>query len=257
MPDGAFIEATGLSVKYGDRTVLHDVNFTADSCSITAIIGPSGCGKTTFLSCFNRLNDFNPHCSVSGTVKIAGVDIYATQNDSRALRKKVGMIFQKPNPFPLSIWKNIALPLKQHGTYDKAQLNGLVEKALKDVGLWSEVENRLHQPALALSGGQQQRLCIARAIALKPEILLFDEPCSALDPLAASHVEELILSLRQRYTVLIVTHNLAQARRLADRTGVFWSKDGTGQLVELGTTEQIFMAPLHTHTAAYISGTIG
>ena len=160
-------------------------------------------------------------------------------------------------PFPLSIWNNIALPLKQHGIKSMDQLNECVEKALKDVGLWLEVEDRLQSPALALSGGQQQRLCIARAIALKPDILLFDEPCSALDPVASSHVEELIQSLRKQYTVLIVTHNLAQARRIADRTAVFWTKNGVGQLIELGHTEQIFLAPTHPSTSEYISGKSG
>jgi phosphate transport system ATP-binding protein len=257
MPDAPFIEATGVSVKFGDRAVLQNVHFTSDACSITALIGPSGCGKTTFLSCFNRLNDLTPHCTVKGTIKIAGQDIYDKKTDPRMLRKKVGMIFQKPNPFPLSIWKNIALPLKQHGEFTHSEIDELVERALKDVGLWPEVKDRLHSPALALSGGQQQRLCIARAIALKPEILLFDEPCSALDPAASGCVEELISSLRKHYTVLIVTHNLAQARRIADRTGVFWTKDGVGQLVELGKTEQIFLAPVHPQTVAYVSGMRG
>jgi phosphate transport system ATP-binding protein len=257
MPDGRFIEATGISVKYGDRVVLQDVNFAADACSITAIIGPSGCGKTTFLSCFNRLNDLTSNCFIQGTIKIAGSDIYHGKTDTRALRKKVGMIFQKPNPFPLSIWKNVALPLKQHGVSDKTELNVLVKKALKDVGLWQEVEDRLNSPALALSGGQQQRLCIARAIALKPDILLFDEPCSALDPVASRHVEDLIKSLRNQYTVIIVTHNLAQARRIADTTAVFWTDKGVGQLVEIGKTEQIFLAPIHPYTTAYISGVSG
>jgi phosphate transport system ATP-binding protein len=257
MPDGRFIEATGISVKYGDRVVLQDVNFAADACSITAIIGPSGCGKTTFLSCFNRLNDLTSNCFIQGTIKIAGSDIYHGKTDTRALRKKVGMIFQKPNPFPLSIWKNVALPLKQHGVSDKTELNVLVKKALKDVGLWQEVEDRLNSPALALSGGQQQRLCIARAIALKPDILLFDEPCSALDPVASRHVEDLIKSLRNQYTVIIVTHNLAQARRIADTTAVFWTDKGVGQLVEIGKTEQIFLAPIHPYTTAYIRGVSG
>lgn len=257
MPDGRFIEATGLSVKYGDRIVLQDVNFAADACNITAIIGPSGCGKTTFLSCFNRLNDLHSNCSVQGTVKIGGTDIYHAKTDARALRKKVGMIFQKPNPFPLSIWKNIALPLKQHGFSDKSQVDELVEKSLKDVGLWLEVKDRLHSPALALSGGQQQRLCIARAIALKPDILLFDEPCSALDPVASRHVEDLIKTLRNQYTVIIVTHNLAQARRIADSTAVFWTGNGVGQLIEIGKTEQIFLSPTHPYTTAYISGVSG
>jgi phosphate transport system ATP-binding protein len=257
MSDGRFIEATGLSVKYGDRIVLQDVNFAADACNITAIIGPSGCGKTTFLSCFNRLNDLHSNCSVQGTVKIGGTDIYHAKTDARALRKKVGMIFQKPNPFPLSIFKNIALPLKQHGFSDKCQVDELVEKSLKDVGLWLEVKDRLQSPALALSGGQQQRLCIARAIALKPDILLFDEPCSALDPVASRHVEDLIKSLRNQYTVIIVTHNLAQARRIADSTAVFWTDKGVGQLIEIGKTEQIFLSPIHPYTTAYISGVSG
>lgn len=257
MTDDTFIEAKGLSVKYGGREVLSQVNFRTDACSITAFIGPSGCGKTTFLSCFNRLTDLSSNCEVTGSLNIAGHDIFDCKTDMQSLRKRVGMIFQKPNPFPMSIWKNVALPLQQHGVTDKKDLNNKVEKALKDVGLWDEIKDRLHSPALALSGGQQQRLCIARAIALKPEILLFDEPCSALDPVASSCVEDLILTLRKNFTILIVTHNLAQARRIADRTGVFWVKDGVGQLIELGKTEQVFLAPAHPQTAAYINGQKG
>lgn len=257
MTDKNYIEATGISVKYGDREVLSNVNFSTDTCSITALIGPSGCGKTTFLSCFNRLTDLSPNCVVTGSLNIAGHNIFDCKTDMQNLRKKVGMIFQKPNPFPMTIWKNVALPLQQHGVKSKRDLNLRVEQAINDVGLWDEVKDRLHTPALALSGGQQQRLCIARAIALKPDILLFDEPCSALDPVASSCVEDLIRSLRTSFTILIVTHNLAQARRIADRTGVFWLKDGVGQLIELGKTEQVFLRPAHPHTAAYITGLKG
>jgi phosphate transport system ATP-binding protein len=251
------IAAESVNISYRGRLALSNANFNATQCSITALIGPSGCGKTSLLQCFNRLTDLNEDCQVSGSVRIAGQSIINGQTDIQLLRRQVGMIFQKPNPFPLSIWKNIALPLQFHGMRTKSDLAATVQSVLNDVGLWDEVKDRLHHSAMALSGGQQQRLCIARAIALQPEILLMDEPCSALDPLASGRIEELIVSLRNRFTVVIVTHNLAQARRISDSTGVFWVKDGVGQLIEQGPTEQIFLAPSNPHTAAYISGQRG
>ena len=224
---------------------------------ITALVGPSGCGKTSFLSCLNRLADLVPSCSVSGAVFLDGKDIRAPDCDVMGLRRRVGMIFQKPNPFPLSVRKNLEFPLREHGLRDRAGLDRAVEAALRDVGLWDEVKDRLGAPALALSGGQQQRLCIARAIALEPDVLLMDEPCSALDPLSSGVVEDLVARLRRRYTVLIVTHNLAQARRLADQVAVFWAVDGVGRLVEHGDVQQIFDAPRDPLTAAYVRGLRG
>lgn len=246
-----------LSLHYGDKCAINDVNLVIPQGSITALIGPSGCGKTSFLCCLNRLTDLLPNCKVSGKVWLEELDIHAPHNDVMALRRRVGMIFQKPNPFPFSIWKNIAFPLQEHGIKDRVKLDEIVEDVLMKVGLWDEIKDRLKDSALKLSGGQKQRLCIARSLALQPEVLLMDEPCSALDPISSGVVEDLVESLREHYTVVIVTHNLAQARRIADRVAMFWVYEGCGRLVEVGPTQQIFEQPQHQITAAYISGNRG
>lgn len=250
-------EIRGLQVAYDRRVVLDNVNLNLARRRVTALIGPSGCGKTTFLHCLNRLTDMVPRCRVAGELKLDGLDLTSPQIDLISLRRRVGMIFQKPNPFPLSILRNLELPLKEHGVRDRRQRRQLIETALRDVGLWDEVHQRLDASALALSGGQQQRLCLARALVLQPEILLMDEPTSALDPLAAAKVEELIHTLRQRFTVIIVTHNLAQARRLADDVAVFWVRDGRGCMIESGSVEQVFKNPQDPDTEAYLRGLQG
>lgn len=251
------IRVSNLSLNYGEQTALDNVTLDIYRGCITALIGPSGCGKTSFLSSLNRLTDLIPSCKVSGRIEIEENDIHATNVDVQTLRRRIGMIFQKPNPFPLSIRRNIQMPLREHGVKEHAILEAKMETALHDVGLWDEVKDRLDTSALSLSGGQQQRLCIARALALEPKILLMDEPCSALDPLSSAIVEDLIQSLRGRYTVIIVTHNLAQARRIANYAGFFWAKEHTGKLIEFGRCQQIFESPAHSLTAAYISGARG
>ncbi|WP_434110410.1 phosphate ABC transporter ATP-binding protein [Methylocaldum sp. GT1TLB] len=251
------IRVTSLSVSYGDHPALKDVTLDIYKGCITALIGPSGCGKTSFLSALNRLTDMIPGCRVEGGIRIGGQDILAPRLDVSALRREVGMIFQKPNPFPLSIRRNIEMPLREHGMKKRADLDETLERVLTDVGLWAEVKDRLDKPALALSGGQQQRLCIARALALAPSVLLMDEPCSALDPIASGIVEDMIAQLRGRYTVVIVTHNLAQAKRIANYAAFFWLRERVGTLVEFGQCRQIFEAPAHDLTAAYVSGMRG
>lgn len=246
-----------LSVRYGPHTVLAGVSVDIYKGCITALIGPSGCGKTSFLSALNRLTDLIPGASVQGQITLDGLDVRHPRTDLLALRRRVGMIFQKPNPFPLSIRRNLALPLREHGVKDRAVLDEKIETTLRDVGLWDEVCDRLDSPALALSGGQQQRLCIARALVLAPEVLLMDEPCSALDPLSSRVVEELIQRLRGRLTVVIVTHNLAQARRIANYAAFFWMTERVGQLVEFGQCVKLFDAPQHALTQAYVSGATG
>jgi phosphate transport system ATP-binding protein len=252
-----FIEIEQLSLHYGQKPAFHDVTLTINQGCITAIVGPSGCGKTSFLTSLNRLTDLIAGCRVEGRIRLDGLDVLAPQTDVIHLRRCVGMIFQKPNPFPLSIRRNLEFPLREHGLRDRKRLADTIETGLRDVGLWDEVKDRLDSPALALSGGQQQRLCMARALVLAPEVLLMDEPCSALDPLSSGIVEDLIASLRSRYTVLIVTHNLAQARRIADYAALFWVQNGAGQLIEAGTAKHIFEAPREPLTAAYVSGMRG
>lgn len=251
------ISVENLSLYYGTQPAFENISIALYRGCITALIGPSGCGKTSFLSSLNRLTDLTPGCTVKGKIRVEGADIHAPEIDVQGLRRRVGMIFQKPNPFPLSIRRNILMPLREHGVKDRALLETKLQKALQDVGLWDEVKDRLDTPALALSGGQQQRLCIARALALEPEILLMDEPCSALDPISSGIVEDLIQTLRGRYTVVIVTHNLAQARRIANYAGFFWARERTGKLIEFGRCQQIFEAPNHTLTSAYVNGTRG
>lgn len=251
-----WINVQDLAVHYGPKQVLSDISLTINRGCVTALIGPSGCGKTSFLSSLNRLTDLIPGCRVEGQISIGSLDVRATK-DVTSLRRRVGMIFQKPNPFPLSIRKNIEMPLKEHGVRDRHERNQIVESVLQDVGLWEETKDRLDAPALALSGGQQQRLCIARAIALRPEVLLLDEPCSALDPIASGVVEDLLTSFRGRYTLVVVTHNLQQARRIADYAAFFWSTGGTGCLVEHGSGQRIFDTPQQPLTIAYVNGKAG
>ncbi len=252
-----FIEVERLSLHYGQTPAFHDVTLVMNQGCITALVGPSGCGKTSFLSSLNRLTDLIPECRLSGQIRLDGLDVLAPDTDVIHLRRRVGMVFQKPNPFPLSIRKNLEFPLREHGILDRTRLSGTIETGLRDVGLWDEVKDRLESPALALSGGQQQRLCMARALVLSPDVLLMDEPCSALDPLSSGVVEDLIVGLRGRYTILIVTHNLAQARRIADYAAFFWIQKGTGRLIETGTAKQIFEEPHDPLTAAYVSGMRG
>ncbi len=252
-----WIQVEKLAVHYGPNRVLGDVSLTINRGCITALIGPSGSGKTSFLSCLNRLTDLIPGCRVEGRISIGPLDIRSASTDVIALRRSVGMIFQKPNPFPLSVRKNIELPLKEHGVRNRGERAEIVEAVLEDVGLWEEVRHRLDTPAQSLSGGQQQRLCIARALALRPEVLLFDEPCSSLDPISSGVIEELICGLRNRYTVVVVTHNLDQARRIADHAAFFWTTNGTGHLVEHGSSDRIFDAPQETLTIAYVGGRAG
>ncbi len=247
-----YIVTRALSMHYGERQVLRDISLQVAAGRITALIGPSGVGKSSLLACVNRLTDMLPGAHVNGELRVGGVDASHAATDVIALRRRVGMIFQKPNPFPLSIWNNLAFPLREHGVRAKSQLTEAITTALQEVGLWGEVKDRLHAAALSLSGGQQQRLCMARALALQPEALLMDEPCSALDPIAVGVVEELIARLRGRYTMLIVTHNLAQARRLADDVALLWPRDGAGELVEQGPAAHLFDSPRAAVTAAYL-----
>ena len=246
-----------LSVAYGANTVLDGVSIDIFKGCIIALIGPSGCGKTSFLSTLNRLTDLVPGAKVSGQLQFEGQDVLSPTLDVLAWRRKVGMIFQRPNPFPLSIRRNLELPLREHGVRDRTVLAQKIQTALQDVGLWDEVKGRLDQSALGLSGGQQQRLCIARALVLEPAVLLMDEPCSALDPISSGVVEELIQRLRGRYTVVIVTHNLAQARRIANYAAFFWMKERVGNLVEFGPCRPLFDAPKSPLTAAYVAGLRG
>ena len=253
----AHLAIAELSVSYGSKAVLAGVSLDIQRGCITALIGPSGCGKTSFLSSLNRMADMVPGCRVTGSIALDGEDVLAASTDVLMLRRRIGMIFQRPNPFPLSIRRNLDMPLQEHGFKDKADRARRIEQALRDVGLWQEVCDRLDAPALGLSGGQQQRLCIARALVLEPEILLMDEPCSALDPISSGVVEDLIQRLGGRYTVVIVTHNLAQARRIANYTAFFWMQGQVGQLIEFGACQQLFDAPADALTAAYINGTRG
>ncbi len=246
-----------VNVFYGQQQALKDVSLSITPGSITALVGPSGSGKTSFLTCLNRLTDLTPGCQVTGSIRFGDLDVHSPNTDVLQLRRRIGMIFQKPNPFPFSIRKNLVFPLKEHGIKVPETLDALVQQSLTRVGLWKEVCDRLDSSALTLSGGQQQRLCIARALILSPEVILMDEPCSALDPLSSGVVEDLILELRQQYTIIIVTHNLAQARRITDHVALFWVETGMGHLVEQGPTAQFFSHPKHDLTASYINGVRG
>ena len=248
------ISAKGVQVHYADTHAIKDVNVEIADKEVTAFIGPSGCGKSTFLRCINRMNDTIDICRVTGDILIDGEDIYDPKVDPVQLRAKVGMVFQKPNPFPKSLYDNVAYGPKIHGlARDKDDLDQIVEDALRKAALWNEAKDRLHAPGTGLSGGQQQRLCIARAIATAPEVLLMDEPCSALDPIATAQVEELIDELRQSYSVVIVTHSMQQAARVSQKTAFFH----LGNLVEFGETDKIFTNPEDPRTESYISGRIG
>ena len=248
------ISAKGVQVHYADTHAIKDVDVEIADKEVTAFIGPSGCGKSTFLRCINRMNDTIDICRVTGDIRIDGEDIYDPKVDPVQLRAKVGMVFQKPNPFPKSIYDNVAYGPKIHGlARDKDDLNQIVENALRKAALWNEAKDRLHASGTGLSGGQQQRLCIARAIATAPEVLLMDEPCSALDPIATAQVEELIDELRQSYSVVIVTHSMQQAARVSQKTAFFH----LGNLVEFGETDKIFTNPEDPRTESYISGRIG
>ena len=250
----AKILASGVDVHYGTKQALDNVSIAIPANAVTAFIGPSGCGKSTFLRCINRMNDTIAGCRVTGHLSIDGHDIYASDVDPVELRSRVGMVFQKPNPFPKTIFDNVAYGPRIHGlAADKQALEDIVAASLQKAGLWSEVKDRLADPAMGLSGGQQQRLCIARAIAVDPEIILMDEPCSALDPIATARIEELIDELRQTYCIVIVTHSFAQAARVSQRTAFFH----LGLLVEEGPTEAIFSNPVDTRTQDYITGRIG
>lgn len=251
------LSVKNLSLYYGDKPALENVSLDIYQGCITALIGPSGCGKTSLLSALNRLTDMIPNCHVTGDIRFNDTDLRDPKLELLTLRRDIGMIFQKPVPFPLSIRRNIELPLREHGTCKQSELNDIVQQVLQDVGLWDEVKNRLDSPAQALSGGQQQRLCIARALALKPKVLLMDEPCSALDPISSAVVEDLIKRLQGRYTVIIVTHNLAQAKRIANYAGFFWVSERAGCLIEFGQCKQIFESPAHELTEAYVNGSRG
>jgi len=242
-----------LNLSYGQNHVLHDVSMDISPAQVTAFIGPSGCGKSTLLRCFNRMNDLIDDVHVTGTLRVKGLDINAASTDVIEVRRRVGMVFQKSNPFPKSIYENVVYGLRIAGIQDKATLDAACERSLKGAALWDEVKDRMHESGLGLSGGQQQRVCIARAIAVEPEIVLMDEPCSALDPIATLKIEELIYELKKKYTIVIVTHNLQQAARVSDRTAFFW----LGRLVEYGATPDMFTRPKDKLTEDYITGRFG
>lgn len=251
------IQTENLTVRYGDTKVLGEVSLSVNPGEILAIVGPSGCGKSSFLAAINRLTDLIPGASVQGDVIVDCCNVRSSQRSEIELRKCVGMIFQKPNPFPMSIRKNIQIALKEHGVRDRSQRDRITQDVLVKVGLWDEVHDRLELQATKLSGGQQQRLCIARALALQPQVLLMDEPCSALDPISAATVESLIESMRGSYTIVIVTHNLAQARRIADRVAVFWHVDGVGKMIAEGPADEMFHNAGNETAQAYLSGEQG
>ena len=243
----------GLDLWYGDHQALHDISLNIPEKSITALIGPSGCGKSTFLKTLNRMNDLIPGVKITGDVRYRDQDIFAPGTDVNELRREIGMVFQKPNPFPMSIYDNIAYGPRTHGIKNRARLDEIVEKSLRGAAIWDEVKDRLKKNALGLSGGQQQRLCIARALAVEPEVLLMDEPTSALDPISTSKIEELAMQLKEQYTIVIVTHNMQQAVRISDRTAFFL----LGELVECGDTQQLFSQPQDKRTEDYITGKFG
>lgn len=246
-------EVSKMELYYTSFHALKNINMSIAEKEVTAFIGPSGCGKSTFLKSLNRMNDLVEGCRITGDIKLDGVDIYKDKMDVNVLRKRVGMVFQRPNPFPMSIYDNIAYGPRTHGIRAKGQLDQIVEESLKKAAIWEEVKDRLNKSALGLSGGQQQRLCIARALAVEPEVLLMDEPTSALDPISTSKVEELAMELKQNYTIVIVTHNMQQAARISDKTAFFL----LGELVEMGDTERVFANPTDKRTEDYISGRFG
>ena len=248
------ISASSVCVSYGDHEVLHNIDLDIPPRRITALIGPSGCGKSTFLRCINRMNDLISSCKITGEITLDSANIYDKKVDVEVLRRRIGMVFQKPNPFPKSIYDNVAYGIKLHGLASrKEELDQKVEKSLRRAGLWDEVVDRLESSGTSLSGGQQQRLCIARAIAIEPDVILMDEPCSALDPIATARIEELLHELKKKYTIVIVTHSMQQAARVSDYTAFFH----LGDLVEKGDTETVFTNPQDNRTEAYITGRIG
>ena len=252
--DKAKICARNVDVYYGDKQAIIDVSLDISRNEITAMIGPSGCGKSTFLRTMNRMNDIIPDCRVEGTIKLDGEDIYDKEMDTVLLRARVGMVFQKPNPFPKSIYENVAYGPRIHGlAHNKAELDDIVEKSLRRASLFDEVKDQLNKPGTGLSGGQQQRLCIARAIAVGPEVILMDEPCSALDPIATARIEELMDELKEKFTIVIVTHSMQQAARVSQRTAYFH----LGKVIEVGDTKEVFTTPKHELTENYITGRIG
>ncbi len=253
MTEERVFEISKLNVWYGRKHVLKDINMEIKANRVTALIGPSGCGKSTFIRCLNRMNDLIPEFRLEGRIIHNGTDLYSRKSDPIEIRRRIGMVFQRPNPFPKSIYNNIAYGLRIFGIKDRRKLDSVVEESLKKAALFDEVKENLHQNALTLSGGQQQRLCIARAIAVEPDVILFDEPCSALDPVATAKIEDLIMELKKDYTVVIVTHNMQQAARVSDYTGFFM----LGELVEFDDTQKIFTAPKKKLTEDYITGRFG
>jgi phosphate transport system ATP-binding protein len=251
--NGPLIEVERLSLFYGSAQALKSINLQIGEKVVTAFIGPSGCGKSTLLRCFNRMNDLIDNVRIEGATRIGGHNIYGSEVDAIELRKRVGMVFQKSNPFPKSVYENIAYGLRLHGVKKKSDVEAVVEQSLRNAALWDEVKDRLHSSALGLSGGQQQRLCIARAIAIKPEIILMDEPASALDPIATAKIEDLILELKKDFTIVIVTHNMQQAARISDFTAFFY----LGELIEFDTTQKIFTNPARKQTEDYVTGRFG
>ena len=247
------ITVKDLCLWYSSTQALRDININIPEHAITALIGPSGCGKSTFLKTLNRMNDLIPGVKITGEVRYAGQDIFAPGVDVNMLRKDIGMVFQKPNPFPMSVYDNIAYGPRTHGVKGKAKLDDIVERSLRDAAIWDEIKDRLKKNALGLSGGQQQRLCIARALAVEPQVLLMDEPTSALDPISTGKIEELASALKEKYTIVIVTHNMQQAVRISDQTAFFL----LGELVEYGDTETIFSVPVDKRTEDYITGRFG
>ena len=253
MDENIILSAKGLDLWYGPTQALKGVSMDIPEKQVTALIGPSGCGKSTFLKTLDRMNDLVPGIKITGSVQYRGQEIYAPNVDVTWLRKQIGMVFQKPNPFPMSIYDNIAYGPRTHGIKNRARLDEIVEKSLRGAAIWDEVKDRLNKSALGMSGGQQQRLCIARALAVEPEVLLMDEPTSALDPISTSKIEELAMQLKEQYTIVIVTHNMQQAVRISDRTAFFL----LGELVECGDTQQLFSQPQDKRTEDYITGRFG
>ena len=249
----SIISAKDMCLWYGDHQALKNINIEIPEKSITALIGPSGCGKSTFLKTLNRMNDLIPGVKITGDIRYEGTDIFSKEVDVNTLRKEIGMVFQKPNPFPMSIYDNIAYGPRTHGITNRAQLNEIVERALRDAAIWDEVKDRLKKNALGMSGGQQQRLCIARALAVQPRVLLMDEPTSALDPISTSHIEELVAQLKEKYTIVMVTHNMQQAVRVSDYTAFFL----LGELIEFDKTDKVFSYPKDQRTEDYITGRFG
>ena len=251
-PDGGHISIKNMNVSYGAQRVVEDFSLEIPRNAVTALLGPSGCGKSSVLIGLNRLCDLIPGCCVTGNVSFSWLDSIRLRKDMIMLRRQVGMLFQRPNPFPFSIWRNLEFALKQHGMKSKAEIADRIESSLREVGLWDEVSGRLNDSALALSGGQQQRLCLARALVLDPSVVLMDEPCSALDPISTQKIEELVRELAEKRTIVLVTHSLNQARRVADYMALLWKLEGVGKLVERGSARQMFSNPQHQLTQTYM-----